>query len=112
MIFLVIVMTTVWIPHDKAQKTAEAFLEANKKFPSDRALSKTLLNNAVSTTKEGYKVVSADEIKEGKLVPYTAQLNNFLLHMAKEIEGYKYKIEVYSTLVEAMGVLGLKPPEE
>jgi hypothetical protein len=104
-------MTTVWIPHDRAQKTAEAFIDANKKFPGDRSLSKALLNNAVSTSKEGYKVVSADEIKEGKLVPYLAQLNNFLLYMAKEIEGYKYKIELFSTIVEAMGVIGLKPPE-
>jgi hypothetical protein len=108
---MVIIMTTVWIPHDKAQKTAEAFLEVNKKFPADRTLSKALLNNAVSTTKEGYKVVSAEEIKEGKLVPYLAQLNNTLLHIVNKIEGYKYKIELFSTLVEAMGVLGLKPPE-
>lgn len=104
-------MTTVWFPHAKAAKVGELFLKAVKEFPEDKSLSKDLLNNAVSTTKEGYKVVSADEIKEGKLVQYLARLNKMLLFVANEIEGYKYKIELYSTLVEAMGVLGLKPPE-
>lgn len=104
-------MITVWFPHAKAAKVGEVFLEAVKKFPEDKSLYKTLLNNAVSTTKEGYKVVSADEIKEGKLVQYLARINKMLLFLANEIEGYKYKIELYSTLIEAMGVLGLRPPE-
>jgi hypothetical protein len=108
---MVIVMTTVWFPHAKAAKTGEIFIEVSKKFPEDKSLSKGLLNNAVATTKEGYKVVSADEIKEGKLVQYLARLNKILIFVANEIEGYKYKIELYSTIIEAMGVLGLKPPE-
>ncbi len=104
-------MTTVWLPHAKASKAGEVFIEANKKFPFDRSLSKVLLDNVVNTTIEGYKVVSANEIKEGKLVEFLAQLNKTLRWFANEIEGYKYKIELYSSLVEAMAVLGLKPPE-
>lgn len=111
MLILLIIITTVWIPHAKALKAGEAFLEANKKFPTDRSLSKVLLDNVVAATKDGYKVVSANEVKEGKRVEFLAQLNETLMWLANEIEGYKYKIELYSSIVEAMAVLGLKPPE-
>ena len=82
-----------------------------KKYPADKSLSKELLNNAVVATKEGYKVVNADEIKEGKLKEYIALLNETLLFMANGIEGYKYQIEVMSSIFEAMDIVGLKPPE-
>jgi len=71
-----------------------------KKYPADKSLSKELLNNAVVATKEGYKVVNADEIKEGKLKEYIALLNKTLLFMANGIEGYKYQIEVMSSIFE------------
>ena len=108
---MVIVMTTVWFPHAKASETGKLFIEASKKFPEDKSLSKRLLNNAVAATKEGYKVVIADEIKEGKLKEYLAQANEQLLFFAERIEGYKYQIEVMSSVIEAMAILGLKPPE-
>jgi len=108
---MVIVMTTVWFPHAKASDAGKLFIEASKKFQDDKSLSKRLLNNAVAATKEGYKVVIADEIKEGKLKEYLAQANEQLLFFAEGIEGYKYQIEVMSSVIEAMGVLGLKPPE-
>ena len=108
---MVIVMTTVWFPHAKASKAGKLFIETSKKFTEDRAISKRLLDNAVAATKEGYKVVIADEIKEGKLKEYLSQSNEQLLFFAEGIEGYKYQIEVMSSVIEAMGVLGLKPPE-
>jgi len=108
---MVIVMTTVWLPHAKASMAGKVYLEALKKFPEDRSLSKNLLNNAVVATKEGYKIVIADEIKEGKLKEYIALSNKQLLFFAESIEGYKYQIEVMSSLVEAMAVLGVELPE-
>ena len=108
---MVIVMTTVWLPHAKASMAGKVYLEALKKFPEDRSLSKNLLNNAVVATKEGYKIVIADEIKEGKLKEYLALSNKQLIFFAESIEGYKYQIEVMSSLVEAMAVLGVELPE-
>ena len=104
-------MTTIWFPHAKAPEVGKLFIEASKKYPGDRSLSKDLLNNAVVATKEGYKVVSADEVKEGKLKEYIARANEVLLFMARGIEGYKYQVEIMSSIVEAMEILGLKPPE-
>ncbi|MFX1446139.1 MAG: hypothetical protein ACFFHV_22240 [Promethearchaeota archaeon] len=104
-------MTTVWIPHSKAPKAGKLFLEAVKKFPDDKTLSKNLVNNAVVATKEGYKVVVADEIKDGKLKEYLNLANKQLLFFAENIEGYKYQIEVMSSITEAMAVVGLEPPE-
>jgi len=108
---MVIVMTTAWFPHDKASEAGNIFIESSKKFPRDPSLSKQLLNNAIVATKEGYKAVVASEIKEGKLNEYLAQLNKTLIFIANGIEGYKYQIEVMSSIVEAMDILGLKPPE-
>jgi len=108
---MVIVMVTAWFPHAKASEAGKMFIETSKKFPEDKSLSKQLLNNAVSATKEGYKVISASEVKEGKLKEYTAKLHKFLIFVAQGIEGYKYKVETMSSIVEAMDILGLKPPE-
>ncbi len=107
---MVIVMNTVWLPHAKASKAGKVYLEALKKFPDDRSLAKRLLDNAVVATKEGYKIVSADEIKEGKLKEYIALANKQLIFFAESIEGYKYQIEVMSSLPEAMAVLGVELP--
>ena len=108
---LVIVMTTVWFPHAKASEAGKILFEALKKYPEDKSLYKQLLNNAVAATKEGYKAVSADEVKEGKLKEYIAHLNKILIFIANGIEGYKYQIEYMSSIVEAMDIIGLKPPE-
>jgi len=108
---MVIVMTTVWFPHSKTSEAGKMFIESSKKYPRDNSLSKQLLNNAVATTKEGYKAVSAAEIKDGKLKEYLVQLNKTLIFIASGIEGYKYQIEIMSSIVEALDVLGLKPPE-
>ena len=108
---MVIVMITAWFPHAQASEAGKIFIEASKKFPGDKTLSKQLLNNAVAITKEGYKKVTANEIKEGKLKEYLAQLNKFLIFVAKGLEGYKCQVEIMSSIVEAMDVLGLKPPE-
>jgi hypothetical protein len=109
-IVIVIVMNTVWIPHAKAPKAGKVFLEAIKKFPDNRSLTKNLLNSAVVATKEGYKVLIADDIKEGKLKEYLAHANKQLIFLAENIEGYKYEIEVMAAFTEAMAVLGLEVP--
>jgi len=107
----VILFTTTWFPPEHAEKAGKTYLEVMKKYPRDRSISKVLLDSSVSATKNGYKVVSASEVKEGKLVEAIDLANKRLIMFAEEIEGYKYKIEVLSTITEALGVLGLKPPE-
>jgi hypothetical protein len=107
---LVIVLATVWFPHGKASKAGKLFIEVMKKYPRDRTLAKVVLDNAVAATKEGYKVISAAEIKDGKLKDYLAKLNQTLIYLAENLEGYKFEVEVLSSITEAMGVLGLESP--
>ena len=107
---MVIVLTTVWFPHDKASKAGKLFIEVMKKFPRDRTLAKVVLDNAVAATKEGYKVISAADIKDGKLKEYLARLNQSLIFIAENLEGYKFEVEVLSSITEAMDVLGLESP--
>ena len=107
---LVIVLINAWIPHKQAPKAGKLFIELMKKFPRDRTLAKTLLDNAVATKKDGYQIISAVEIKDGKLKEYTAYLNKSLIWAAENLEGYKYEVEVLSSITEAMDVLGLESP--
>jgi len=104
-------MITGWFPHNQAQKAGRVYLEVMKKYPRDKSLSKVLLDNAIAATKEGYKGVTAVEVKEGKLVDYIALTNKRLIMLAEGINDYKFQIETLSSINEAMDVLGLKPPE-
>ena len=107
---MVIVFSTGWFPHDKASEAGKTFIEVMKKYPRDRTLSKVLLDNAIGATKEGYKALFAVEVKDGKLKEYLARLNQSLIYIAENIEGYKFEVEVLSSITEAMAVLGLESP--
>lgn len=107
---MVILLLTVWFPHDKASKAGNLFIDVMKKYPRDRTLAKVLLDNAVAATKEGYKTVSAYDIKDGKLKEELARLNKALIYLAENLEGYKYEVEVLSSITEAMDILGLESP--
>jgi hypothetical protein len=62
-------------------------------------------------TKEGYKGYNAAEVKEDDLVEFLDLAHKQLIMFAEGIEGYKYQIEFLSPLANALGWLGLKPPE-
>ena len=112
--YLVIVIITSWFPHDQAQKVGKVFFEVHQKFSEETPLDKRikmLVNNAVAVTKEGYKGVNAAEVKESDLVEFLDLANKQLIMFAEGIEGYKYQIDFFSPLTEALGWLGLKPPE-
>lgn len=108
-------MITGWFPHAQAPKAGKVFFEVHKRFSEETPLDKrikTLVNNAIGVTKEGYKGIVVAEVDESDLVEFLDLANRQLLMFAEGIEGYKYQIEFLSSLTEAMGWLGLKPPEE
>ena len=114
MICLVIVLVTSWFPHDQTQQAVKVLFEVHQKFSEETPLDKRiniLIDNAIAVTKEGYKAVNAAEVKEADLVEYLDLANKQLIMFAEGIEGYKYQIEFLSSLTEALGWLGLKPPE-
>ena len=97
-------------PSDKAGEVAEQYLAALKKYPIDDNLMTELVPAAVKSTHQGVKIIGISEVKEGKLEEaYTNRVKFMVLFQS--IQGFEYSIDVNLTVVEALGVLGISPPE-
>ena len=104
------IITTSWYPTDKSKKVAKRYFEALKKYPGDESLEKTIVPAAVTTTKQGVKVITVSEIKEGKLEEALTYTGNQMA-MFQDIEGFEYATRVYSLVTEALAMLGISLPE-
>ncbi len=103
-------ITTSKYPTDKAGEVAEQYLEALKKYPIDDNLETELVPAAVKSTHQGLKITAISEVKEGKLEEAYTQKVKFMV-LFQPIQGFEYSIDVNLTVVEALGVLGISPPE-
>ena len=102
-------MTTTTYPLSEADEVGKKWLEVSKKFPPDRSIAKTVVQAAVKATTEGITVIAISEVKPGK-VAEALDLAGKLAVEFGSIKGLNIAIEILSTAVEAMGILGLKPP--
>ena len=64
---MVLILVHTWFPHAVSADVGKAYLEVMKKYPEDRSLSKPVLTVAVKATKDGFKGLSIDDIKDGKI---------------------------------------------
>ncbi len=103
------VVIKTWFPSNKAKEIAKIYIEERKKYPFDRSLGKEVVT-AVSSDENGIISMGVIDVKEGKLEETLTRDNNILV-MYLNIEGYKRKVEVWSTAVEALALLGMKAPE-
>jgi hypothetical protein len=107
---MVLIMSIVTYPLDKGPEMAKRYIEALKKFPPDRSLSKTL-TIGVKATKDGIKVIGVSDIKKGKY-------EEALLRIVKtnqeyvDVEGFSYELETYLDIAEAMPIVGQTAPED
>ncbi len=106
---MVIIVVESLIPHEKAPEAGKKWLEVTKKFPPDRSVSKQLFV-AMRPSVKGFIILGAWEVKDGKEKEALIRTNESML-MFTEIPGYKYSIKTFLSSFEAMGILGLKPPE-
>lgn len=104
------VMLTSTFPTTKAREVAKVYLEVNKKYPYDKTLYKQTFRGAIKSGDEGIMTIGISEPLPGKMSEYIVRLQDSLV-MYHDIEGYKYKIEVWYSLVEALGMIGMKAPE-
>jgi len=104
------IIVTASYPLTKATEVAKKYLEVRKKFPPDRSLGKEVVQVAVNTNKKGIEVMSISEVKEGKLEDALKLAGDSMIPYFP-IEGFKYKIRVWSTIIEAMEYIGMKAPE-
>ena len=99
-------------PSDKTPEVVKKAIESNKKFPEDESFGEDLIaGNAIKSTIEGAKSLTVLKVNKGKLEEayfLAQQVGNFF---AMSVEGFEYKIEVWSTTEEAYSSIGQKPPE-
>jgi hypothetical protein len=104
------IIVTARFPLNKGTEAAEIYLEERKAFPPDRSLVKELVPNAIKVDKDKIRSIYIAEVKEGKLNEALTRQQNAMI-MYHDLEGYEYTIEVCFTVVEAMGMIGMKAPE-
>ena len=107
---MVLIVITSWFPIDKANEVAKKYIEVFKKYPPDESLGKGL-TTAFKVTKEGIKAIGIAEVVKGKVEEYIARATVSTQEYAR-IEGFRYEVEMFMDITEALAVVGLKPPEE
>ena len=97
-------------PLHKNKEVLAAWLKAIEKYPQPEGLFTTLVDTAVSSDKNGLKVISAHLINPGKYEEASAYWRKFLTEFF-DIEGYSYEFSNWSTIEEAMESIGQQAPE-
>jgi len=98
------------VPHNHAAESGKKWLEVTKKFPPDRSISKQVMV-AIRPSSRGMISLGVWDVKEGREKDALVRMNESMLMFA-EIPGYKYSIKTFLSSFEAMGIIGLKPPED
>ena len=97
-------------PLHKNKEVLAAWMRAIEKYPQPEGLFTTLVDTAVSSDKNGLKVLSAYLINPGKYDEASAYWRKFLTAFM-DIEGYTYEFSNWSTIEEAMASIEQKAPE-
>jgi len=107
---MVFTIMTVLYPIGKASEVAKRWIESLQKFPPDASLGKTLAIG-VNPTKDGIKVVAIGDVVKGKYEEALLRGIQSTHEFMADIEGFKYEIETFMDIAEAMPIIGMKAPE-
>ena len=108
---MVLIVTQHWWPHGESAKVGKIYLDAMKKFPDDKAISKPLLRSAIWAVKDGMFSTTIGVIQPGKTKESMDLAFKRLLMMAESVDGFKYEVHIAYDLVEGMPMVGLAAPE-
>ncbi len=97
-------------PVHKNKEVLAAWLRAIEKYPQPEGLFTTLVDTAISSDKNGLKVLSAHLINPGKYEEASAHFRKFMTEFF-DIEGFSYEFSNWSTIEEAMESIEEKLPE-
>lgn len=107
---MVLIISEHWWPPGNSEKIGKIYMEARKKYPDDRTISKPVVRSAVWPVQEGMHSITISSVQPGKVKESMEIAHNRLLMMSA-IEGFRYQINIAYDLVEAMPLVGLKAPE-
>jgi hypothetical protein len=97
-------------PLHKQKEVLATWLKAIEKNPQPEGLFTNLVDTAISSDKNGLKVLSAFLINPGKYEEAAAYFRKFMTNFF-DIEGYTYEFSNWSTIEEAMESIGQQAPE-
>jgi len=106
---LVYIFVSSSFPIQKATEVAKKFVEERTKNPPDKTLIKQILD-CLRVVKGKVKGISISKVKEGKLSEALLRVQNDMVPY-HDLEGYEYTIKVFFDVVEALEMVGMKPPE-
>ena len=92
---MILLVSQTWYPASEAEKAGKVYLEALKKYPEDRTLSKAILRSGVKIEKDGIHAISIYSTKEGKFKEAMDLAINRMLILGKEIKDIKMSIDTY-----------------
>jgi hypothetical protein len=98
-------------PIGKSSEVAKRWIESLQKYPPDASLSKTIAIG-VNPTKNGIKVVVIGEVGKGKYEEALLRGIRSTHEFMADIEGFKYEIETFMDITEAMPIIGMEAPED
>ena len=107
---LVYLVTEQWWPPGKSEEVGKVFIEAYQQFPDDKSISKPIVQSAVWPAEQLMHSISVYSIQSGKVKEAMDIAYNRLLMFANAIEGWRYEINIAYDAVDAMSLIGLKPP--
>lgn len=97
-------------PVSKGKEVGERYIEATKKYPTDRTLEKEVLRMAAKISGDEVITISITEVKEGKFQEAYQRSHEIMLFYS-DIEGISFDAQPYLSGVEALPLVGLKMPE-
>ena len=107
---MVLILGTTRFPVSKAKEVSKRYIEVAKEFPPDRSLGKEILRLAARITGNEIESIGLSEVKEGKYEEFFNRSMKLQLMFA-DIEGIKFKNEIYLSGVAAFPMIGLEMPE-
>lgn len=104
-------MITTWIPQGDEKEAGNRYINVINQFPS-KSFEKAILPLGVTSTKEGTKVLSLIEVKEGNYEKALNLVSKRMLNLSELEGGIKYKIETLMSGKEAMSIIDLGMPKK
>ena len=107
---MVLVLSTTRFPISKAKEVTKKYIEVSKEFPPDKSIAKDILRLAARVTGNEIESIGLSEVKEGKYEEFLKRTMMLQLKYA-DIEGIKFKNEIFLSGVAAFPMVGLEMPE-
>jgi hypothetical protein len=95
-----------WYPPSKSDEIGKKYLEVIEKYPPDESIAKTVVPAAIKSSQEGLESIMIDEVERHKVGDAYRRAIRMMIEF-RNIEGFRYEVKIWSTVEEALDVMGL-----